>query len=146
MNDDDRQAKNHPLIAEFVQLVDQTASDGVPCFADIETYPFMKFWRNFIIHRYEEDVEDFRTIFYGSHIVEIYQRDCTGLLISEMGFGEAEGMIRKMNKKVLDTKERLFSTNSLFWKGQNHKVWHQVKMPLRRNGNINEVLVCMTFD
>lgn len=146
MESGELEAKNHPLIKMFVNLFDETTSDGVPDFEDILQRPFMKFWRHFIIHTYDEEIADFRTTFYGTHITEIYQRECTGLLISEMGFGEAEDMIRNMNKKALDNRERIYASNSLFWKNNENKVYHQVKMPLRRKGNINEVLVCMTFD
>lgn len=138
-------AKNHPLLAEFSRLVDNTFEDGIPDFEIISTPLFTKFWPFFIIHRYEEQNKDFRTVFYGTHIVESYQRDCTGLLLSEMGFGKAEEAIRKLNKQVLDSRERAYNTNTLFWKNREHRVFHQVKMPLRRKGEIDEVLVCMSY-
>jgi len=146
MENVDIAATKNPLLVEFVGLVDEITSDGIPDFADISSPPFMKFWRHFIIHRYDAQLADFRTILYGSHIVEIYGHDCTGMLLSEMGFGEAEDMVREMNKRCLDNRERIFATNSLFWQDREHRIYHQVKMPLRRNGEINEVLVCMTFD
>jgi len=143
---DDNEAMQHSLIVEFVDLVDSSTSDGVPTFSLIQSRPFIKFWKHFIIHKWEEDQQDFLTVFYGSHICQIYQRDCTGMMMSEMGFGEALDMVKGMNKEALDLKKRIYATNSLFWKGEEHKVFHQVKMPLLRHGSINEVLVCMTFD
>lgn len=139
-------AQNHPLIQEFVGLVNETTDTGILQFSDITEKPFMKFWKNFIIHKYEPDVQDFRTVFYGSHIVELYQRDCTGLLLSEMGFSDAFEMVLNLNKKVIDTRQWLYASNSLFWKDEEHKVAHQVKIPLQRGDAVNEVLVCMTFD
>lgn len=146
MNFDAEEARKHPLIVEFVELVDRVTPDGIPHFEDLKTSPFVKFWKHLIIHRYEDELKDFRTILYGTHICDIYERDCTNLLMAEMGFGAAEEMVRAMNKQVLDSAERIYNTNSLFWREREHKVFHQVKMPLRRGASINEVLVCMTFD
>ncbi|HEY9080065.1 hypothetical protein [Magnetovibrio sp.] len=146
MHDKNDEAMRHPLIVDFVDLVDSSTTDGIPTFSLIETRPFIKFWKHFIIHKWIEGQQDFLTVFYGSHICEIYQRDCTGLLMSEMGFGEALNSVKAMNKEALDSKKRIYATNSLYWKDEKHKVFHQVKMPLRRNHDINEVLVCMTFD
>lgn len=145
MQSDSDEVRNHTLLSEFTALVDKTFEDGTPDFDTLSTSLFVQYWPHLIIHRYEEAVKDFRTIFYGTHIVDAYERDCTGLLMSEMGFGEAEDWVRKNNKQVLESQQRQYFTSSLFWKNKEHRVFHQVKMPLRRKGEINEVLVCMYF-
>ena len=139
------EAENNPLLNEFVSLVDQTTSDGIPSFKDIQAAPFMKFWKNFMIYRYEENLDDFRVVLYGTHLAENSGFDCTGLVMSDMGFGTAEDMIRNMNKEVIKTGERIYATNSLYWQNKEHRVFHQIRMPLRRSDCVKEVLVCMTF-
>lgn len=140
------EARKHPIISEFVDLVDSSVDNGIPSFDLIQSKPFMKFWQHFIIHRWDDEKQDFYTVLYGSHICYMNSHDYTGYYMADMNFGEAEDFVRSMNKECLDTRKRIFNSNSLFWKNEKHRVFHQVKMPLIRNEAINEVLVCMSFD
>lgn len=143
MDADSIDAKKHPLIKEFVNLVEETVGDGVLDINHIQEPPFMKFWQHFIIYRYEKDINDFRVQFYGTHTVSMYGADWTGKLLSEMGFAEAYDDIYKMNMNVLNGDRRIYAQGTLFWQNREHRKWYQVKMPLQRKGAINEVLICI---
>ena len=143
MKFDDKASKDHPLIEEFVNLVCDTVGDGVLEFSNLETPPFLKFWPHLIIYKYENDIDDFRVVFYGTHVVKMYGAEWTGKLLSEMGFAEAYDEVRELNMKALNGDHRVYSSGNLFWQNKEHRKWYQIKMPLQRHGDINEVLVCM---
>ena len=82
-------AKEHPLIKEFVTLVDETVGDGVLDFKHLQLRPFMKFWSNLNFHRYEKDKNDFRNVYWGTNCISMFGMDCTGKLLSEMGYKNA---------------------------------------------------------
>lgn len=136
-------AEEHPLIKDFVTLVDETVNDGPLDFKQIRSSLFMKYWSHLIIYEYEKDIDDFRVRFCGTDIAEMYSEDYTGDVLSNMGFDRADEEFFDLNKMVLDGERRVFANGTLFWKNKEHKQWCQVKMPLQRNGTVNEVLICM---
>ncbi len=136
----------HPLIGEFVREVDAISADGVPEFSDLLLEPFIKFWKNLIIYRHEPEVADFRVILFSTEIVDSYGEDWTGQLLSESGFTKGFEAIYQVNLKLLNGGERVTDSGSLDWQERNYVRWHEIKMPLRRDGKINEVLVFMCFD
>ena len=145
LNGQSAEAKTHPAIMEFVNLIDETTDHGVLDFIDLKTRPFMQFWNRFIIYRYEDVLNDFRVILYGTNVASLYGADWTGKLLSEMGFADAYDKIHEWNMKIINGEKRLYASGTLFWQNREHKNWHQVKIPLQRNGKINEVLIYMDF-
>ena len=143
MSDSDLVTKEHPIVEAFVDLVDATAGDGILDFTDIQTPSFIKFWEYLIILRHEEDVNDFRFVLHGSSAVALYGMDCTGKLMSEVGLGEAYQEKYQADMRVLNEKTRIYASGTLFWRNKDYKEWYRVKMPLRRKGRVNEVLVCV---
>ena len=143
MKFDGEEAKSFPLIKDFVDTVQRTKGSGHLDFRDLQRREFMKFWKNLVIYNYEESLNDFRVVFYGTHLVEMYGRDWTGKTLSEMGFAEVYQDVLDMNLRVLKDEPLLYANGTLFWKNQEYRTWHQVKMPLQRKGKINEVLMCM---
>jgi len=139
---DSKSAKDHPLLRAFVGLVEQTVGQGVLDFTDLQSRPFMKFWQNLVIHRFDSASDDFRNIFWGTQIGLMFGQDCTGKLLSEMGYGEAYDTIRDLDMQIINGERRIYASGTLFWQGREQRQWHQVKMPLQRNGRINEVLFC----
>ena len=143
---DSQAAKEHPLIKEFVDLVDETAKDGVLSFADLTTSPFMKFWRYLVIYEFEPELTDFRVRYWGSHPVTITGNDWTGKLLSEMGYMDSTEEIHVLNMEALEKRKRIFASGNLHWQSREHIDWNQVKMPLCRGESINEVLLCLVFE
>jgi len=142
MIENSNSAREHPLIKEFLSLVEETVGDGELSFTNLKSRPFIKFWPFLFIYKYEKEIDDFRVILYGSHIVNMYGNDFTGKLMSEMGMKEAYRDIHQLNIKIINGERRVFASGDFHWQNREHKSWHQVKMPLERNGTINEVLVC----
>jgi len=68
-----------------------------------------------------------------------------GGLMSEIGLSSSFQTLYDINVNVLVNKRPVFSCGTLFWQNREHKIWHQVKLPLRRNGAVNEVLACHVF-
>jgi len=143
---DSAAAKGHPLIKEFVSLVDETVGEGVLDFSHLRQRPFMKFWQHFIIYRYEQDIDDFRVKLYGTHVVKMYGVDWTGKLMSEIGFADAYDDIYKMNMKAMSDRNRIYASGSLFWQNRETRSWHSVKIPLSRNNDLNEILILMDIE
>ncbi len=142
---DSPSAKEHPLIKEFVGLVDETVGDGILDFTDLQEPPFLKFWAHFIIYNYEEPIGDFRVVLFGTHVAVFYGMDGTGKLLSEIGLGEAHDEIHNLTLRVMKGDRRVYSNGTLYWQNNEHRVWNQVKMPLQRSGRVNEVLTCMHY-
>lgn len=148
MNDVDahsEDAENNPFIMEFVNLVDEVAGDGVLDFLDLQFRPFMKYWQHFIIYRHQPDIDDFSIRMFGSHLVDMIEKDCSGGLMSEIGLSTSFQALYDINIRVLSENLRIFTSGTLYWQNKEHKQWHSVKMPLRRNGLVNEVLACHIF-
>jgi len=143
MDKESNTAKENPLIKSFVQLVDETVGDGVLDFSDLKAAPFLKYWKHLFIYKYEENINDFRVVFFGTHLVEMEGTDWTGTLMSEMNYAEALDEIHDLNMKIINGERRVFANGTIFWNKREYRNWHQVKMPLQRNGIMNEVLICM---
>ncbi|MFQ5764621.1 MAG: hypothetical protein ACE5GT_06810 [Rhodospirillales bacterium] len=143
---DSKVAEEHPLIRGFVRLVEKTASDGLISFTDLETEPFMKFWRNLTIFEYLDDENEFISRFCGTQVTEFFGRDQTGKRLKELGFGEKEDTdIRQMHLDALNGKKPVYVSSSFFYQDREYKKWHQVKMPLKRGDSVKETLGCVVF-
>ena len=140
-------AENDHLINEFISLVDGTTTDGIISFANLTTQPFMKFWSNLIIYDHEADKNDLRVIYCGTRLADISGFEWTGKLISELDIGDhnTENII-KTNLEVLSKKMRNFVSGNVFWEKSDYTNWHQVKMPLRRKDQLNEVLCLWSIE
>ena len=145
MDEQSTAAKENPLIKEFVTLVEETVGDGVLDFSHLQMRPFMKFWPNLNFHRHEGDLDDFRNVFWGTYCIHMFGKDCTGLLLSEMGYGDTYEKLIYDNMRIIKGERRVYASGDLLFQGREHKEWHQVKMPLQRNGSVNEVLNCVDF-
>ena len=143
METDSATAREHPLINEFSTLVCNTVGDGLLDFRDLQDEPFLKFWKHLIIYRYEPEINDFRVIFYGSHVVSMYGADYTNKLLSEMGFHGAFKDVFTLNMRIINGERRVYASGDLFWQEKEYRKWHQVKMPLKRKDSVNEILICM---
>lgn len=139
-------AKEHPTIKEFVNLVDKTVGDDVLDFAHLREKPFMKFWSNFILYQYEEDNNDFRIKFHGTYITTNYGEDWTGKLLSKVDLGDEYNNAFNQNLQIIKSEHRVYASGTFFWKNREHKKFYHVKMPLRRNDKINEVLLCADIE
>lgn len=140
---DSSASKDHPIIKEFISLVEKTAGKGVLEFSDIQTSPFFKFWQHLVIYRLEEEIDDFRVILFGTHVTEAFGRDCTGSLMSEMGFSDALEIIHSENKRIVNQGGQIFTSGDLSWQNRDYKKYHAVRVPLQRNGVVKESLCCI---
>jgi hypothetical protein len=139
-------AQNHPLIQEFVALVNATAPDGVLSFADSQTRPFMKYWPNIIISEYLKSEDDFLCRFLGTALVENYGADHTGKLMSERGTKEVQEFLMQLNLDALKGEGPIYASGNVFWDSKAHKKWHQVRMGLKYGKTIDATLGFVVFE
>lgn len=139
------EARTHPVIAAFAKLVKDTVGDGVLDFEHLKTPPFMSYWAHLAIHRFEDEIGDFRAIMWGSHIVQMFGKDCTGMTLPEIGYGPREETVRQINLMVMNERKTIYKSGDFYWQDQEFKKWVQIKMPLMRNGEVREVLFCQDF-
>lgn len=137
-------AKEHPLIRELVDLIDETVGPGVPYLHHIQQQPFMKFWKNLFIYKYLSSINDFEVVFFGTEVVTYFGMDPTGKLLSDIGLKEAYASVYEANMRVIKGERRVYSSGTLTWQNKEHRKWHHVKMPIIRNGDEIEVLSCIT--
>lgn len=134
------------MIAEFLDLVAETAADRTLTLADVQSLPFMKFWSHLVIFRHEPDREDFRVSFFGTSVVKSYGEDWTGRLLSQSGFTLGCERIHRVNCEVMEKRIVVAESGDLNWQDRDHVKWHQVKLPLSRNGDISDVLTIICFE
>jgi hypothetical protein len=146
MDVNDENPHERPLLSGFAELVDATTADGIPDFTDLQAGPYLRFWPNLIIYRHEPEEMDFRILFFGTTVTSSYGQDWTGQLVKQSGFGKSYDVIHKVNVGLVNGElKRVADSGSFVFQNREHKMWYEIKMPLRRNGQINEVLVIMDF-
>ena len=124
--------------------MDAVVDTGYLNFEDLQKKGLMKFWSNIAIHRYENG--DFKYIFYGTNLVASFGSERTGLNVSELDNPIRRQELSDALMEVLNTKKTIYATGNLMIDGKGYHQWQQVKMPLRRNGKINEVLSFIVFN
>jgi hypothetical protein len=146
MSEKTQVAITHPKINEFVELVDETAPDGIPDIDNLLKEPFLKYCRNWIIYHHKPEISDFLVTYFGSEVVESYGEDWTQRLLSKSDFEKGYDTIYRINLEIIDGHEMVADSGTLDLQDRTLKNWYEIKMPLKRNGEVNEVLVFMCFD
>ena len=139
-------AKENPIVAEFVRLLEETVGNGVLSFADLQEKKFMPFWQFFIIAEYIEEKQDFKIVFFGTAMQKAYVTDHTGSYLSEMNLGDQEEAVRQLHLDVLNNRKRLYSSGCFDWFKEGNTNWYQVKVPLKRGSLEKETLTCVCYD
>jgi len=96
--------------------------------------------------RHEPDREDFRVSFFGTSVVKSYGEDWAGRLLSQSGFTLGCERIHRVNCEVMEKRIVVAESGDLNWQDRDHVKWHQVKLPLSRNGDISDVLTIICFE
>ena len=129
-----------PLILEFISAIsDQEYLD----FEVLQQKEFMKFWPYIAIHRYADG--DFTYIYFGSYLVDHFGFERTGVKVSEIDHPVQRNELLHILNEVLNTKKPSYAVGNLEIFKKGYKKWQQIKIPLRRNGQINEVLSFIVF-
>jgi len=139
-------AQQRPLIRDFIKLVDLTVGEQILDFSQLQSRPFCLFWPNILIYRFVPDLVDYRIIFAGTTTCKTYDKDLTGKLMTEMNFGPALKDLRKLNDQVMANKNRYYLSGIHDWEDKKYVKWWQIRMPLKRSGQVNEVLLCLDFE
>ncbi len=144
-NDHPEPARANPLVRQFVDTVDGQFETGIPTFAGLEKRVLMPYWRNLIIVRQLPD-GDFLMVFFGSGVVAGFNRDLTGTKLSESLEGEVLERITEKNRRCLNDRSRIYSSGNMEWQHRDYTRWYQVKMPMERNGKIDETVSFTVYD
>jgi hypothetical protein len=129
-----------PIIREFTALV---GDDGIIDFKTLKQKDFVKYWPSMSIHRYEDG--DFTYIFYGTQLVQNIGTERTGDKVLALTNHNFKRELFDNLLDVLTTKKVMFLIGSLEGNDRGYIKWQQVKVPLRRGGEINEVLSLFSF-
>lgn len=78
-------------------------------------------------------------------MIESYGADWTGRLLSNAEFEKGYDTIYRVNLDIMNNSERAFDSDGLKLHFNEYTRWHEVKMPLRRQDVVSEVLVFMCF-
>jgi len=129
-----------PLVLEFI---DKVSGHKYFDFEDLTQKKYIKYWPHISIHRYEN--EDFTYVFYGSQLVNHIGEERTGYKISELPNYKHKERFFNALLEVLNTKKPTYGIGNVYTPGKEFKIWQQVKIPLQRNGEVNEVLSFFSF-
>ena len=100
-------------------------------------------YRAIAINKYEDG--DFTFVFFGTDLVNNIGYERTGAKVLELTNHTRKEVLFDALMEIHTTKETLFAAGNSKKEGREHKKWEQVKMPLRRNGKMNEVLSFIVF-
>ena len=140
------EAKQKPQIAEFVDLVDQTAgAGGVLHQNQFQDAAFVKYWSNSMIAVLDELKDDFKFLFFGTELVSLHGRELTGKFLSEMGLRTTEDTVRQLNANVIENRTPIFSSGRVDIMHEDFKKWWHVKLPFERNDGIPSTLTYVVF-
>jgi hypothetical protein len=130
-----------PKILDFMEAV---GDQGYLDFEVLRQRHFIKFWSNTVINRYEND--DFTYIFHGTNLVKNIGVDRTGLTV--LGLTNHTHKVELFNilLEIIKTKQTMFTTGHIKIDGREHQTWQQVKMPMWRKGEINEVVSFFAYN
>jgi hypothetical protein len=129
---------------QIVEFMDAVIDKGYLNFEDLQHKDFMKFWSNIAIHRYEDG--DFKYIFYGTNLVANFGSERTGSKVSELNNPIRRRELSDALMEVLNTKRTIYARGDLLIDGKGYHQWQQVKMPLLRGREMNEVISFIIFN
>ncbi len=133
-------------VSQFLSLVNRHHSDGIPDWESLSCNgDFLPTWKNLLVWKHLASTDDFQVVLVGAEVVVSCVGDFTGKLLSDGVFEKPIQTIYETNHHILTTYSRVYDDGNLMIKERPWKYWHEVKMPLRRKGQISEILVFKTF-
>ena len=139
-------ARSHPLIDDFIVLVEKTRGEGVLNFADLQTPLFMPYWKNLCILEFVPGKEDYRFRFWGTELVHLYEYDLTDKMMSQVYPDDRYKHLHDLHTESMKDQETICASGNLAWMDREHTKWHQVTMPLERNGKVAETVSYLLFE
>jgi len=144
--DNSQEAKEHSRIREFVRLYDGSRGDGDFEFPMIEEWEFMKFWDSLIIARLTDGGDDFVHVYYGTRLVRVYGTDMTRRTLMSGKHTDAAEAFFGFFHESLTGRKPVYLSGSIDWKDRGHVKWCQVILPMKRGGEVKEVVSLLCFD
>jgi hypothetical protein len=143
---EDEKAKNNSLIKMFVALADATRGDGYLSFANLQTRPFMKYWKYFAICKYLEDEDDFETIFCGTELVNRLGSDQTGTKVKGKNYALTADKIFNIQKQALTEIKAIYLSGDLKHKNRDYTKWVQVKMGIKFDNAVRGTVTLLIIE
>ncbi len=133
----DHTVRKEKGVADLLSLVQKSNGGNRMDIEDVHKQEFSPFAKRMIIVRREGD--DFRYIFWGSKVVDIYGAEISQKTLLELGVGEEiESKFLDFYNHILETNEPQFISGDLDWVERDYRLWYMVMMPLSRKNVINE--------
>ena len=129
-----------PRVHEFMDVV---GNREILDFEEIQQSSFMNFWKHLVVFRYEAG--DFKYIFFGTSLVNSFGSEHTGKFVSELPNPIRQKELFDVMLNVVTTKEIVYAKGNLKIDEKEYLLFQRVIIPLRRNGEINEVLHFIVF-
>ncbi|MBT3306349.1 MAG: hypothetical protein HN377_07665 [Alphaproteobacteria bacterium] len=139
-------AQAHPQIAEFVKFVENLTNGETLDFTHVSSLPFMAYWKSLCIIEFVPEKNDFRFRLWGTELAEIFERDQTGKMMCDIYPEERYKTLHELHTDALNDMETICASGNLDWMDREHAKWHQVTMPMMRNGKITETLSYLLFE
>jgi len=138
--------KQHPVIIDFLETVDQVTRGEVLKFVQVQSKELFKYSNSLMIAEFDFEKDDFKFRFCGSNITEYYAMNITGKYISETTDEKFSVHFIQNYKDIMREKKNIFYYGTLQPRGKDYIDWYQVSMPLERNGKVNEVISFVFVD
>jgi hypothetical protein len=113
--------------------------------AKAESLPLAEFYSGQQPDYLAASVVDYYSGVLRTHLVDNFGFERTGIKVSELRNQTRKTELFDMLHHILTTKETVYSKGDLNIDDRAHKKWQQVKLPLQRKDEINEVLTVLFF-
>lgn len=137
---------NHPHLVKFLKTCEEACKDDIITFKEYKSEAFYDFWESCLILEWHESKHDFRYVYWGPRLTQLYGLDLKGKYIADGDHKETENPFIEAHLESMREHKRIYLGGTIDWRNKGFRKWNQVIQPLRRNGAINETLTYVTFN
>jgi len=117
-----------------------------PARSDIDPLDFQNLLPNIFLFDVIKDPLDYRMRLVGTRIVQVMERDCTGMLFDEIYKGERALKVREDYDWVAKKMEPVYSEITAGWMNRDFLTYYRLMLPLSSdNSDVDMMLGLTTF-
>ncbi len=130
---DSKEAKENETLAAFMKVLEPGNDHEIVDFRTLQDRPFMKFWPNFCIAEFVEEVQEWKVTYWGTEILKSYGTEMTDKYLDEEEIGSQKDEILEDFFNAVREDKTSFASGTIDWKNKNYTTWYRVVMPLIKN-------------
>lgn len=118
-----------------------------PTRKEMEVLDFPRLWGSILVYNVVNDPLDFQVCYAGGRMVEYWEKDYTGYLLSEMLTGPIKDKIKSQFEKAAITAEYSIEELDSSWTGKDYFKYTRLMLPVSDDGErVNKLFACIFFE